>query len=488
MTAPFPKKAVAALTLAAVAWHGAWATTIPQPIDWDPAYYLDVATNLAHGHGAVTHAIWHLSGPDLPLPQPADLHWMPLPSRILVPLVWLLGTVGASVTAVLVAAAWVPVTALLAHHLSPERRVVVGASLLAVLGGGYVRFLSTPDSMGLFGLLGGLAWWTAARNRTAPTLLLAALLALTRGDGFLLAPCLGLVLFLHGSRTGAVAVSAAGPVAFATWSVRSWWLAGPELLVARAHTSGAMHIHDLLLGRTPDPSLTERLNALYDGVSGAIGAALLVGVVFLPILAMWGAARDRHNPLVRGILVYAPGFVLVTHLLAPGVAASGTAFRSGAALFLPACALATIAAFQLGDLGHRARGYPRWLVPGLLALGFGVGTVGLGLGTKQARPGPPITCLDAPSTGPVLSGRPLLVRTICGPPALALFRGEDPTAVAQRAQRHGAYVAWLPEHDTDPLVPTRSDAPILLPGWREWAPGLFLHPDAPSPTVPPKGW
>lgn len=471
-------------------WHGAWGWTIPVPIDWDPAYYLDVARSIARGDGAVSGAMWHLSGPDLPLPQPADLHWMPLPSRVLVPFVALLGDAGATVVTALLAAAWVPVAAGLAHHLHADRRGILGAASLAMLGGGYVRFLSTPDSIAVFGALAGLTWLAAAHGRVGAAVVGAALVALTRGDGFLLAPAVGLVFAGRGRWGAAVGVSCAGPLAFLAWSLRNLHLGGAPWLEARRHTSGALHIHDFLRGSGGSATALERVGAAVDGVQGALGAALVVGVVLLPVLAVAGGGLRRQRPLVWGLAAYAVLMPVVPSVLAPGVAASGSAFRSGAALFPAGCALAALATVALGDLGHRVRGYPRWLVPGLVGVGIAVGTVGLGHGTWSARPGPPVDCtpLEAALEAPVLTGRPLLVRVVCGPPAVVILRDESPADVAARARRHGAFRALLPEHDPDPVVPTRADAAALLPGWRERSPGLWVHPDAPSATAAPTGW
>ncbi len=124
------------LYLTAVAFHGAWATSVPQPLDWDPAYYRDVARSIAAGLCAQSGALWYRLGPDLDLPMLADLHWMPLPSRLLVPGLWLWPAHGDAVVTVIVAAAWGPLAAVLAGRLGGARSVQWAAGLLGVLGGG----------------------------------------------------------------------------------------------------------------------------------------------------------------------------------------------------------------------------------------------------------------------------------------------------------------------------------------------------------------
>jgi hypothetical protein len=478
-------RGVALCTLLSVVWHGLWATTIPQPVDWDPAYYLDVARNIVSGAGAVTGAVWHLSGPDLPLPMPADLHWMPGPSRVLVPFLALFGDPGASLANVLMMAGQVPIAAGLAKALNADRRGILGAAMLAMLGGGYVRFGATPDSIALYGLAGGLAWWLAVQGRVGWTVAALVGAALTRGDGFLLAPAVAWVLWRSGRKRGAVVAAVSGPAAFGLWTLRNLWVGGTAWWHARAATSRALHIHALQLGTSGDPSLLDRLNAVGSGLQGAGTTALLVGVGLLPLLALGGALVRRRQPLVQAAVVYAVGFVVVTHALAPGVAASGTAFRSGAALFPVACALGALATVGLGDWGHQRRGYPAWLVPGLVGAGMLIGTVGIGWGTWSARPRPPVTCPDGPPPEtPVFSGRPLLVRSTCGVMAVALFRGESAADVQRMVDLHGVDEAWLPDADPDPLVPIRADVEKLLPGWQERAPGVWIRPDQRSATAP----
>ena len=205
----------------------------------------------------------------------------------------------------------------------------------------------------------------------------------------------------------------------------------------------------------------------------------------LPFLALAGAWMERRHALVRGAAVYAVSFVVLPHALAPGVAASGSTFRTGAALFPMLCALGAMAAVRLGAFGHRHRGYPPRLVPLVFAVGFAIGSGAMGVGTWTARPGPGVSCPRAMSDAdaPVFSGRPLLVRSTCGRAAVALYRTEDPAAVDRRAVRYAIQEAWLPDADPDPLVATRADASVLLPGWQERAPGVWVRPDTPSATT-----
>ena len=62
----------------------------------DAFYYVDVARQLAAGHGLNVPFVWaylEVGGhiPAVPLlPVPADAHWLPLASLVQVPFIWLL--------------------------------------------------------------------------------------------------------------------------------------------------------------------------------------------------------------------------------------------------------------------------------------------------------------------------------------------------------------------------------------------------------------
>lgn len=477
---PVPRPLLGLLALVGGLFHGAWATTVPVPIDWDPAYYRDVARALAQGEGARAGAIWHRLGPELPLPQPADLHWMPLPSRVLVPGLWAWSDHGDQLVTVVLASLWGPLAALLAARLGAARRELVLAGVLGLLGGGYVRFLSTPDSIALYGVLGGLAWLAADRSRGLLAAVLAAAVALTRGDGFLLAPCLGFVLLQRGRPGPAVATAAAGPLAWALWQLRGLMVGGQAVVQMRREMSQAVHIDEVLTGELAGADMATRLAVVLQELGEAVQTALLVGIVLVPVLAWVGAAIHRRRPLVQGVVGYAVLMPVLTLSLAPAIAASGTPFRSGAALYLPGVALAAVAAGALGRLGQERRGYPRGVVEGLVVMAHLLGTLGLGLGLARARPGPLVDCAllaQVPHEQAVFTGRPLELRGACGHRAV-LMRADDSAAALQRwTVRHDVRWALLPEIDPDPALPTADDGERLLPGWAQVAPGLWQRPD-----------
>ncbi len=212
--------------------HGAWALTVAGPTDWDPAYYSEVAANLAAGEGAVTRAAWLHAWLPSALPQPADLHWMPLPSRVLVPEA-LLGGWG-QVTTVLLGACWAPLAWALARALGAAPGVALLAGVLGASGLGYARFLSTPDSIALYGVVGSVGWLALARSRLSERSLpvWAALAALTRGDGFLLG------LAWSGPRRWWAGLAGLG--AFAAWQLRGVAVGGERFLALRRSVASAV--------------------------------------------------------------------------------------------------------------------------------------------------------------------------------------------------------------------------------------------------------
>ena len=91
-----------ALYVLAVAVRLVLVAVFPDPAYVDSAYYVDVAQQVAAGHGFHVDFIWifpEVGGaiPATPvLPIPSNAHWMPLASIVQVPFIWLLGPTGAA--------------------------------------------------------------------------------------------------------------------------------------------------------------------------------------------------------------------------------------------------------------------------------------------------------------------------------------------------------------------------------------------------------
>jgi hypothetical protein len=141
----------------------AWAATqVTLPPTQVSAYYLDVARNLAAGHGLVANAVWSYaslqSGASAPpLPQPAFSLWMPLASLIAAVPMALTGqtTLAAGQAAfVLLGAATAPLVWLVARDAArlngvgtrQAATVAVGSGLLAAAFGPFLLPVVGPDS------------------------------------------------------------------------------------------------------------------------------------------------------------------------------------------------------------------------------------------------------------------------------------------------------------------------------------------------------
>lgn len=462
------------LAALALGWHGLWAMTVPGPLDWDPAYYRDVAQHILAGEGAVSSAAWQAALTAGPLPVPADLHWMPLPSRVLLPGLALWPARGDQLVTALLAAAWAPLAWALARALGLRPAAAALAGLWAATGLGWVRFLSTPDVFALYGVIGAVGWLAVLRGATGWAAAAAVAAALSRGDGFVLGAALGLGL---GGARGAL-VASAGLLAAGGWGAWAVASGGALALEIRAAALHAPDIGAFIEGVRAPRGIGPRLAALPAELGQLPATALVAGAGLLPLPALAGAALHRRRRAVGAALAFLVGAPLLGLLLAPAIAASGSPFRSGAAL---ACLGAALGAAGIDALEHRlvARGWRR----GVLFWGVAVGAIaaagGIGLGNRAARPEAPVDCgpLEGiPVEAVVLTGRPLLVRARCGHSTVVLTRATPPAEVADRAARTGATYALLPEADVDRSVPLRADAARLLPGWTELRPGLFRAP------------
>ncbi len=450
---PTPPKVLFCLALA---WHAAWASTVPAPADWDPAYYLTVARHIVAGEGAVTGAVWNLGWLPETLQHPADLHWMPLPSRILVPFVALAGRdwPAAQLCAVLLAAGWAPLGWAWAERLGADPGVRWCAGLLAGIGGGYVRTITTPDSIAIYGLLGGAALLAASRKHGGASLPLAMAVAVTRGDGFLLG--VACVLAWPGLSGLRVAVGAVG--ATALWYLRCWMVAGEGWVSLRTRVANSLSLGQILSPSDPTPpSVAERLSFLV----GELGTISIVAVIVTGGLLLWPAilelVKRRGDRGLWPLPAYALGFPVVIHLLAPAIAAEGSVYRSGAALFIPTCALAAVGAANL------TRRYHPLFLSGLLVVGSLVastltGREYMGVLTQLGADCEALT--PVPEGAAVLSYDPIGVEARCGIPGVVMARGADLSPLVEKYDLRWALVAPA---DYDNGTVRAED--WTLPGW-----------------------
>ena len=421
----------------ALAWHFAWAATVATPSDWDPAYYLEVARHIARGDGAVTDAVWNLGFLPDSLRHPADLHWMPLPSRVLVPLVGRAGVgqewPASQLCAVLIAAAWAPLGWAWAKRLQANDGLAWATGLICASAGGYVRTITTPDSIALYGLLGGAAL-LAASQRRAIAIPLAGLVAVTRGDGFLLAiACTIAWKGFEGSSVGVAGLIAAG-----AWAARCYLLAGDGWLALRERAANSVTLQQVLSAPAPPvPTLTERA-AFLGGELGTIGAVWLVitvGVLALPaVVELYKRRADRG---LWPLPAYALGFPLVIHLLAPAIAAEGSVYRSNSALFAPLSALAVVGVANLTKRYHPAF-LPSLLVTATFAGSTMMGRAYMHVLTQLGDDCAALEQAGVPVGASVMSYDPIGVSARCEHPGVVMARGAP---LGELAARYG--IEWV---------------------------------------------
>lgn len=452
--------------LLALVLHAGWASTVQTPDDLDAQYYLLVARNLATGQGAVTASLWNLSLLPEALPLAADLHWMPLPSRVLVPGLWLWPARGDQLVSVLLASAWAPLAWALARALAAERSVALGAALLAASGGVYARYLVMPDCYALYGLLGGLGLLAVVRGSWSGAAVVAALAALTRNDGLLLGPCLALGFV--GWRAWGVA--AVGPLASAAWMLRNHLLAGSAYWEARQLSTQTADYLTLFTGELHEPlSVLGRAEALVGAAPELAAFWLTPGLLVLTPPMAWAAWQHRAERWVRVLLVYVALAPVITVWLAPAIALHGTLYRSGAAMLPGQLALAAIGLHAAGGWTERVRGYPRPFVPALLGGAYVL--IALGMGAQRAvEPRRPQECAlvaGLPAGAPVLTSRPLEMELNCGRPGVMVTRVTSAERVALVVGRYGVRHAVASEDRwTDEGSVAARHLERLLPGWR----------------------
>ena len=465
----------AGLYVLALAIQLVWMQTVRQPFDWDSASYRAVALHLLHGDGAVTGALWNLLVKP-PLPMPADLYWMPLPSRILVPAL-ALGMQGDQMLNAALGALLAPLAWGLMRVRAPERpSLALAAGILAATGGMYARFLVSADSVALFGVLGAAGFLATAKKQAALAAFCAVLAAWTRNDGFLLGLAFGLGLWAESRSARALAPVLGGLGTWLVWQLRNaslvedWWS-------TRATLANILELSQLIRGTAPAVNLGERLRFAMHSLPPT---AAMVGLLVLPFPAIF---RMGGGGWMRGVQAYALGLPVAGYLLAPAVFAEGSFFRSSVALYAVACGLAVE-----GWAGLQTSRYHPAFLPTLA--GFGV------LGLQYAVGGSPrpaaFTIADCaplqqlPEKTIVFSNHPPLVEALCGRPSVILPAGLEPGEVTVLATRYQIPAALIAGQTGPGGAP---DPGQYLPGWifrggLWWAPTSQPVPTTRSPSTP----
>ena len=181
--------------------------TFPDPAYPDSFYYVDVARQIAAGHGLNVDFVWIFAevGGKIPanpvLPIPSNAHWLPLASFIQVPFIAALGAtaVASALPMVILGAFTAPLTWAIARDAGASRTVQAGAGVLAAIPAAGTVFMAQPENFALVGVLWPATLWLAARGLRGDSRayvgagLLVGLASITRNDAILLGAAVGLV-------------------------------------------------------------------------------------------------------------------------------------------------------------------------------------------------------------------------------------------------------------------------------------------------------
>ncbi len=355
----------------------------------DPAYYRLVADQLATGHGFSVPVLWSFLevGGRLPadpiLPVPSNGHWMPLTSILAAGSIALFGDLlgswrAAQLPSILLGAALVPFTYLIAIELWPSRFTAWIAALLVLTAGPMLVMVPLPDSFGAFGVAGALAIWCSVRAVRSPNpgpwLLTAGaaagLATLARVDGLLLAVAPATAWALRsnwGSLPRQLGWGAGSALAFVAvlgpWLARDLAVFGTLFPSAGGHTLWITTYNEQF-SISHDPSLSSYLAS---GAGTIIGSklvswgelagrttVLLGGLFILPFA--YGLWRERHRPELLPFLTYFGVMFLAMGAIFTFHAPKGAFYHSSLA-WLPFAAPLAVA--NLGALATAAgRAWP----------------------------------------------------------------------------------------------------------------------------------
>jgi 4-amino-4-deoxy-L-arabinose transferase-like glycosyltransferase len=356
----------------------------------DSFYYVNVARELAGGHGFSIDFIWNFveTGGVLPavgmLPIPSNAHWMPLASLVQVPFIWVLGptALASALPFWLASAAVAPVTYWVARDAGLPSWQAAAAGVMVALPALVDPFLAQPDNFGLFMLLGTLCLWACARglrgDRRAFALggLLVGLAFLSRNDGVLLGIPFALAFLAdllrqpRASRIGwrAALLCAGGFLLVASpWIVRQLDVFGS---ISPSAASGRIlwltRYEDLYSVSTPatlstflaqgiGPLVMSRVLGLVNALGLFATQPLLIFLVPFLVLGTWWQRRDL---VFRPWMIYAAVLFLSSGLLFAVHVPNGTFLHSAVAL-IPYAYILTLLGIS-GAVAAVGRRRPSW--------------------------------------------------------------------------------------------------------------------------------
>lgn len=348
---------VALLARTVAAW------LVDYPPYTDPAYYLLVGEQLAHGQGFTTPVLWSFLevGGRLPadptLPVPSNGHWMPLTSVVAAGSIAVLEPMlgawrAAQVPFVLLSAALVPFTYLVGWELWRSRQVAMAAGMLALLAGPFLVLYPQVNNVAVFGAAGSGAIWCAIRAVRAERPFwwlvasgaLAGLATMARVDGLLVLVAPAVAWWVCPSpRSLAAALGAAVAflVVLGPWLLRDLAVFGAPFPSAGGHTLW-ITTYNQQFSIATDPSLGDYLAwglpnivlsklAAWGELIGRV-AVVLGGLFILPFA--WGLWAERRRRELAPFLVYFAAVFVAMGLVFTFHAPKG-AFYHSAGAWLP---------------------------------------------------------------------------------------------------------------------------------------------------------
>ncbi len=352
----------------------------PDPAYPDSFYYVDVARQLAAGHGFSVDFVWIFAevGGHIPanpvLPIPSNAHWMPMASLVQVPFIWLLGptALASALPFAILGAFAAPLAWVIGRDAGAPRSVAVGAGVLTALPGLSFAYMAQPDNFSLYQPLVAGSLWLASRGLRGDARafalagLLAGLAMLSRNDGVLVMAVLGAAFLWDRWRTRrpfgtsparpsrvpfGAAVAAVGlfTVTVGPWLLRQLAVFGS--LSPSTASGKVLYIRDIgewnsittpagldhLLGMGIGPLLATRAGGL---VAAAFIFSVLVGVLLLVPFMVIGGWRRRRDVAFGPFFGYACLLFAFSALVSAVHVPGGTFIHSAVALVPHAYVLA----------------------------------------------------------------------------------------------------------------------------------------------------
>ncbi len=348
------------------------AAGFPDPAYPDSFYYVDVARQLAAGHGFSVDFVWIFAevGGRIPLdpvlPIASNAHWMPLASLVQVPFIWVLGpTAMASALPFAICGAFAaPIAWAIGRDAGAPRYVSVGAGVLTALPALSFVYMVQPDNFSLYQPLVAGSLFLAGRGlRGSPRAfalagLLAGIATLSRNDGVLVLAVLGAAFLWDRLRTrGSLGIgprrpariplaAALGAVALFACAVGPWYarqLAVFGTLSPSTASGKVLFIRDIgewnsitipatldhLLGMGWGPLLLTRVGGL---VAAIMIFSVLVGALVLVPFLLIGAWHRRRDAAFGPYFGYATLLFAFSAIVSAVHVPGGTFIHSAVAL------------------------------------------------------------------------------------------------------------------------------------------------------------